>query len=757
MLERLSSRGYLVVATPYQLSFDHLTTCDEIIGRFELVAPDLAKPVPVVGVGHSCGALLHMLITSLFPDTPRAANALISYNNRGVSEAVPLFKELVVPLFSDGDRNGSELMKAMIEVAREQINGEVPSDDALRRLVRSLPGPIPGLSLENILPSSLVSIPPPIRESLTRLLTGPVHDALSNAPGNVPSLLLQSLGVAAQVPKLIDEVEGGARDFTPTPDAMSSAARRAYRCRRTMILQFEDDALDDSPALEGYLREAESVMKMKRPMITINLERRVLEGNHLTPLLGPSGGEGWGEALEETLGGIVGMVGGSSSGGGGGNDGEESAKVVREKLGYEQNKSVTNHVIKNKDVRSESVDSFSSTVDVRHDSSRSFCRSKETASSDAICEFILVQAKKGDHRDNDIDDAADDDDAPSQPLPPEEVNRLSRSDETDEKLLHIRMREKALSSIVVLSSASCPRARALLDAHDGHLIDVGPHILAGLRDAAPSRLAARVGDYNENMFYEMQAANRDIRSIILDGQRRRRGGDSDDNGDEGIAMRESSIQRDIEAFEASIRQSLRQANLSYRGSYMTTERTMFQPAHVDYDYDILRTYGKRLYLSFFPLTEEGAFLQLWLDPIVREEKEAETSRDNDDNNKDGRKVERTWRSFRDAIEGTVVFIPHGKMLIVPSDTIHGGGFKHGSGGNLRFHLYIALEEDESDADISVGDVIATAETRKERNRITLLDHPMNKYTERHDRRRELCERFVDSNGLDCLLGNFFEV
>jgi len=45
LLERLSSRGYLVVATPYQLSFDHLKTCDEIVGRFELVAPGLAKRV----------------------------------------------------------------------------------------------------------------------------------------------------------------------------------------------------------------------------------------------------------------------------------------------------------------------------------------------------------------------------------------------------------------------------------------------------------------------------------------------------------------------------------------------------------------------------------------------------------------------------------------------------------------------------------------------------------------------------------------
>ena len=96
--------------------------------RQYLVAPSLAKqygPVPVVGVGHSCGALLHMLITSLFPDTPRAANALISYNNRGVGEAVPLFDELVVPLFSDKDRNGSDLMKSLIKVAREQYTGKL--------------------------------------------------------------------------------------------------------------------------------------------------------------------------------------------------------------------------------------------------------------------------------------------------------------------------------------------------------------------------------------------------------------------------------------------------------------------------------------------------------------------------------------------------------------------------------------------------------------------------------------------------------
>lgn len=226
--------------------------------------------------------------------------------------------------------------------------GKVPSDDALQQLIQSLPKP-PGLNLETVLTPSLISIPKPVRESLTNFITEPTYNALSTS--GIPSLLLQSLDITQQIPKLIDEVEEGARDFVPTPDAMSSAARRAYRCRRTLLLEFDNDNLDDSEILEGYLKEAESVMKMKRPMITINLERKVLEGNHLTPLLGPSGGEGWGEALEETLGGLLGAVGGSGNGEESNVNGEDdssssrNAKAVRERLGYEQVERVVDELV----------------------------------------------------------------------------------------------------------------------------------------------------------------------------------------------------------------------------------------------------------------------------------------------------------------------------------------------------------------------------------------------------------------------------
>jgi acetyl esterase/lipase len=111
MLERLAAKGYLIIATPFQLSFDHLTTCDEVIYRFEKVAPSIARQygsIPVVGIGHSCGALLQLLINCLFPDTPRAANALISFNNKPVTEAVPFFEEIFAPLFTTiGGKNGT--------------------------------------------------------------------------------------------------------------------------------------------------------------------------------------------------------------------------------------------------------------------------------------------------------------------------------------------------------------------------------------------------------------------------------------------------------------------------------------------------------------------------------------------------------------------------------------------------------------------------------------------------------------------------
>jgi hypothetical protein len=83
------------------------------------------------------------------------------------------------------------------------------------------------------------------------------------------------------------QVADGARDFTPTPAAVRAAARKAYRARRTLIVEYSEDPLDESKIIEELLSEARSVTRMRRPMVQIDLQRRVLEGGHAAPLIAP--------------------------------------------------------------------------------------------------------------------------------------------------------------------------------------------------------------------------------------------------------------------------------------------------------------------------------------------------------------------------------------------------------------------------------------------------------------------------------------
>jgi len=301
ILEKLSSSGFLIVSTPFTLSFDYITTCDDIITKFERIAPNLAQqygPIPVVGVGHSCGSLLHVLITTLFPDTPRAGNVLMSYNNMNVKDAVPLFEEVVVPLFIQLNSNGTgmmlepflgvdypssstEVLNLSIDLGRNLVQGTIPSDEAITNIIqKTTPKPF-----SSIVPKD-ISIPTPIRNSIESNLLNPLNRAKSDA--GITPLLLQSLDVLEQIPSLIEEVANGAKDFNPSPSSVRAAARRAYRARKTLLVQYDDDPIDESEEIESLLKEAgETVMKNKRPMVDFDVQRVVLKGGHATPCLAP--------------------------------------------------------------------------------------------------------------------------------------------------------------------------------------------------------------------------------------------------------------------------------------------------------------------------------------------------------------------------------------------------------------------------------------------------------------------------------------
>lgn len=79
----------------------------------------------------------------------------------------------------------------------------------------------------------------------------------------------------------------GARDFSPPPQAVRVAVGKAYRARRTLVLGFKDDGIDESDEIEEILKEATSITRMKRPMVGVDVQRTSLEGGHATPLLAP--------------------------------------------------------------------------------------------------------------------------------------------------------------------------------------------------------------------------------------------------------------------------------------------------------------------------------------------------------------------------------------------------------------------------------------------------------------------------------------
>ena len=85
----------------------------------------------------------------------------------------------------------------------------------------------------------------------------------------------------------MNEIADDARDFVPPPDMAKTAARRAYKARPTPLIQYNNDGIDGSVEVEQFLKEAEIIMRMKRHKVTMGIERKVLEGDHVTPLLAP--------------------------------------------------------------------------------------------------------------------------------------------------------------------------------------------------------------------------------------------------------------------------------------------------------------------------------------------------------------------------------------------------------------------------------------------------------------------------------------
>jgi hypothetical protein len=137
LLEALGNQGYVVVATPFINTLDHIAIARDVLNKFENALSRLQatnkvlrnRYLPIYGIGHSMGCKLHLLIGSVF-DVERAGNILISFNNYAASEAIPIVEQ-ISPVFNveftPSPQDTNRLVKDSYQIRRNllvKFNGD---------------------------------------------------------------------------------------------------------------------------------------------------------------------------------------------------------------------------------------------------------------------------------------------------------------------------------------------------------------------------------------------------------------------------------------------------------------------------------------------------------------------------------------------------------------------------------------------------------------------------------------------------------
>lgn len=224
-LERLSMRGFLVVATPFASGFDHLRIADEVQFKFDRSFRFLQRDeqdLPTFGVGHSLGTVIHLLIGARYA-VQRTGNVFMAFNNKEASLAIPLFSPVIVPM--------------------AQSFGPV-----LAQLTSS----------------------PTIRRG--------AEIALKQLEILSPPLLKQILPLVEQLPPLYFDLVNGREDFVPRPEETRRLIKSYYGVSRNLLLKFKDDTIDDTPVLAQILSFESAVSS------SLDMSVRTLPGDHGLPL-----------------------------------------------------------------------------------------------------------------------------------------------------------------------------------------------------------------------------------------------------------------------------------------------------------------------------------------------------------------------------------------------------------------------------------------------------------------------------------------
>ncbi|KAF9680913.1 hypothetical protein SADUNF_Sadunf06G0171100 [Salix dunnii] len=254
LIELLAKNGYVVILVPYNVTFDHSQAANQVYERFNaclhlllesglphvgLTASELAG-LPLFSVGHSNGALLQVLTGSYFSENiPKCdeechllskANAIISFNNRPATEAVPYFEQLG-PLVNQ--------MMPVVEASPMYAMARSASGDAWKVLLDTAGAIIPDSEQEALI-------------SLTKFVD--------------------------QLPSVFGQVTQGISEFKPSPSENRDCCRNSYNVQHTLLVKFNSDVIDETDVLEETL-------KPRVESIGGTIEKVQLSGNHITPCI----------------------------------------------------------------------------------------------------------------------------------------------------------------------------------------------------------------------------------------------------------------------------------------------------------------------------------------------------------------------------------------------------------------------------------------------------------------------------------------
>ncbi|MBD2252420.1 DUF1350 family protein [Nostoc parmelioides] len=150
LLEQLGNKGYVVIATPFVNTLDHIAIAKSVLLNFERTIERLHDSgalrklyLPTYGIGHSMGCKLHLLIGSLFP-VERAGNILISFNNYAAKDAIPLVEQFNTTLaieFTPSPLETNKLVQESYNIRRNLLikfnNDNLDQSAALTKILQT--------------------------------------------------------------------------------------------------------------------------------------------------------------------------------------------------------------------------------------------------------------------------------------------------------------------------------------------------------------------------------------------------------------------------------------------------------------------------------------------------------------------------------------------------------------------------------------------------------------------------------------------